>query len=50
MVNAMPASGGCPWTIIEVKNRKEYILALETAGVENDTKPFAQFVAREMNS
>jgi len=48
LMNAMFASGGYPWTIIEVKNRKEYIAALETAGVENNIEPFAKFVASEM--
>lgn len=48
LMNAMLASGGYPWTIIQVKNRKRYLESLESASVQGDISPFTQFVALEM--
>jgi fido (protein-threonine AMPylation protein) len=48
LMNVMFASGGYPWTIVEVKNRARYIAALETAGVDQDIEPFAKFIAESM--
>lgn len=45
MLNVMLASGGYPWTVIPVEERKEYMAALEKASVENDIAPFAKFLA-----
>jgi Fic family protein len=45
LMNAMLASGGYPWTIIPVEQRDKYMEALESASVDNDIKPFAQFIA-----
>jgi fido (protein-threonine AMPylation protein) len=50
LMNAMFASGGYPWTIIQVKNRIQYLQALEMAGPERNIEPFAQFVAQELSS
>ena len=50
LMNVMFASGGYPWTIIQMKNRREYFAALETIGVENNIVPFAKFVASEMRA
>jgi Fic family protein len=47
LMNTMFASGGYPWTIIRVKNRKEYLSALEKASSEANIEPFARFVAKE---
>lgn len=44
LMNAMLASGGYPWTIIPVQLRNEYMQALEYASVEQNIKPFAQFI------
>ena len=44
-MNTMLASGGYPWTVIEVANRDIYFQALEKASVEKDILPFTQFVA-----
>ena len=41
----MLASGGYPWTVIPVEERKAYMAALEKASVENDIEPFAKFLA-----
>lgn len=48
LMNAMLASGGFPWTITRVENRKAYMDALEAASTANDVHPFAAFIAREM--
>ena len=39
------ASGGYSWTIIPVDRCAEYMAALETASVERNIRPFAEFVA-----
>lgn len=45
LMNLMMAAGGYPWTIIPVEKRKEYMMSLEAASVEEDIIPFAQFLA-----
>ena len=45
MLNLMLASGGYPWAIIPVGERKAYMAALEKASVEKDIEPFAKFLA-----
>ncbi|MDI1248817.1 MAG: Fic family protein [Lacunisphaera sp.] len=47
-MNAMLASGGYPWTVIRVENRKTYLATLEEASARQDIAPFTQFVATEM--
>lgn len=48
LMNAMLASGGYPWIIIEVKNRDRYFAALESASVGETIKPLAEFIKEEM--
>jgi len=48
LMNAMMASGGYPWTVVRHKFRTEYMATLETASVNGDIRPFAQFLAHEM--
>ena len=45
MLNVMLASGGYPWTVIPVEERKNYMAALEKASVGNDIEPFTSFLA-----
>jgi fido (protein-threonine AMPylation protein) len=45
LMNAMLASGGYPWTVIPVQERDAYMKALESASVQQDIKPFAEFMA-----
>jgi len=45
LMNTMLASGGYPWTVIPVEERDNYMNALESASVEQDIKPFAEFIA-----
>ncbi len=45
LMNAMLASGGYPWTVVPLDQRKAYMQALEKASVEQDITDFAAFVA-----
>jgi len=45
LMNTMLASGGFPWTVIPVEERDTYMSALESASVQKDIKPFANFIA-----
>jgi len=48
LLNIMLASGGYPWTVVQVKRRQEYITALETTHTENNIELFARFILKEM--
>jgi len=50
LLNALLASGGYPWTVIRVENRKPYMTALETASARHDIGDFTRFVAAEMGA
>jgi len=45
LMNVMMASGGYPWTVIPVEDRKAYVESLEKASVGEDIIPFAEFLA-----
>lgn len=45
LMNLMLASGGYPWTVIPVDGRSSYMAALESASVEENIVPFADFLA-----
>jgi Fic family protein len=45
LMNAMLASGGYPWTVIPVEERDNYMNALENASVDQDIRPFTEFLA-----
>ena len=45
LMNVMLASGGYPWTVIPVEERKTYMEALEKASIENNIKPFTEFIS-----
>jgi Fic family protein len=45
LMNAMLASGGYPWTVIEVGDRTAYLSALDRASIELDIQPFVKFIA-----
>ena len=48
LMNALLASGGYPWTVVRVSERKRYMNALEKASVDGDIKPLTKFLAGEM--
>ena len=45
LMNLMLASGGYPWTVIPVEERKAYMNSLEKASVEGDIKSFTLFIS-----
>jgi len=45
LMNVMLASGGYPWTVIPVEDRKTYMESLEKASVGQDIEPFAKYLA-----
>lgn len=45
LMNAMLASGGYPWTIVPLGQRKNYMQALERASVHRDIAAFTDFIA-----
>lgn len=44
LMNAMLASGGFSWTVIEKDRRKDYMGALDAASSRGDIEPFARFI------
>ncbi|KKJ75135.1 Fic family protein, partial [Kiloniella litopenaei] len=48
LMNVMMAAGGYPWTVIPVERRDDYMTALETASVDGNIVPFAEFIADVM--
>ncbi|MBI1357431.1 MAG: cell filamentation protein Fic [Acidobacteria bacterium] len=48
LMNAMLASGGYPWTVIRVDGRTRYLTTLDSASIEQDIRPFARFVADQV--
>ena len=48
LMNAMMASGGYPWTVIELERRSAYMEALDEASSRANIVPFAEFIAASM--
>ena len=48
LMNSMMASGGYPWTVIELERRSEYMAALDEASSRENIVPIAEFVASSM--
>jgi fido (protein-threonine AMPylation protein) len=46
LMNAMLASGGYPWTIVQVGDRDTYLHALDRASIDSDIGPFVRFIAK----
>lgn len=44
LMNVMLASGGYPWTVIHVADRRAYLAALDRASIGMDIEPFTAFV------
>ena len=49
LMNVMLASGGFPWTVIPVEERKTYMQALEKASVNQEIEPFVKFLGYLVN-
>lgn len=50
LMNAMLTSAGYPWTVIPVEQRDAYLTALESASVDQDILPFAEFISSLVES
>ena len=48
LMNLMLASGGYPWTVIRIRDRKPYLSALDRASIEMDIHPFNNFIVRRV--
>ncbi|HEY7905808.1 MAG TPA: Fic family protein [Wenzhouxiangella sp.] len=48
LMNAMLASEGYPWVVVRVEDRSVYMAALEAASVDNDLRPFAEFITHSI--
>jgi hypothetical protein len=48
LMNVMLASGGYPWTVVRVIDRKSYLSALDRASIEMDIHPFTTFIVRRV--
>jgi fido (protein-threonine AMPylation protein) len=48
LMNVMLASGGYPWTVIRVRDRKAYLAALDRASIDGDVGPFTALVAQRV--
>ena len=49
LMNVMLASGGYPWTVIRIRDRKAYLSALDRASIETDIHPFATFIVHRVH-
>jgi fido (protein-threonine AMPylation protein) len=48
LMNVMLASGGYPWTIIRLRDRRNYLAALDHASIETDLKPFTTLLSQRV--
>ena len=48
LMNVMLASGGERWIVIRVEDRNLYMSALESASIDMDIQPFAEFIAERV--
>jgi fido (protein-threonine AMPylation protein) len=46
LMNVMLASGGYPWAIIRMRDRKAYLAALDSASIGMDIAPFTSLIAQ----
>jgi len=45
LMNVMLAADGYPWTVIPVERREDYMQSLEFASVNQNIKPFTEFLS-----
>lgn len=48
LMNVMLASGGYPWTIIRLRDRKPYLAALDSASIGTDLGPFTVLIGQRV--
>ena len=49
LMNVMLVAGGYPWIIVPAERRDTYMASLETASIQQDIGPFAEFLAGLVN-
>src|ERR1700730_13031211 len=48
LLDLILASGGYPWTVIRIRDRKPYLSALDRASIEMDIHPFTTFIVHRV--
>jgi hypothetical protein len=48
LMNVTLASGGYPWTVIRMRDRKAYLAALDRASIDVDLGPFTTLIAQRV--
>jgi fido (protein-threonine AMPylation protein) len=48
LMNVMMSSGGYPWTVIRMRDRKAYLAALDRASIDVDIGPFTTLIAQRV--
>ena len=48
LMNVMFASGGYPWTVIRVRDRRTYLAALDRASIDTDINGFTTLIAQRV--
>ena len=48
LMNVMLASGGYPWTVIRLRDRKAYLAALDSASIGTDLGPFTILIGQRV--
>jgi fido (protein-threonine AMPylation protein)/ketosteroid isomerase-like protein len=48
LMNVMLASGGYPWAVIRIRDRKSYLSALDRASIAMDMHPFAALIVHRV--
>jgi len=48
LMNVMLASGGYPWTVIRLRDRRAYLAALDSASIDVDMKPFTTLLSQRV--
>jgi hypothetical protein len=48
LMNVMLASGGYPWTVIRLRDRKAYLAALDRASIDTVIEPFATLIGQRV--
>lgn len=49
LMNVMLASGGYPWTVIRLRDRKAYLSALDRASIDTDITAFTGLIAQRVS-
>jgi len=48
LMNVMLASGGYPWTVIRLRDRKAYLAVLDSASIETNVGPFTTLIGQRV--